>query len=69
MDILIKNGYLIDPKGKKEGRFDILVSKGKVEKISKKIKLSKICLSLMYFWISEPIPMQNIINPIITAHC
>lgn len=37
MDILIKNGYLIDPKGKKEGRFDILVSKGKVEKISKKI--------------------------------
>jgi len=37
MDILIKNGYLIDPKGKKEGKFDILVSKGKVEKISKKI--------------------------------
>ncbi len=37
MDILIKNGYLIDPKGKKEGRFDILVSKGKIEKISKKI--------------------------------
>jgi len=37
MEILIKNGYLIDPKGKKEGQFDILVSKGKVEKISKKI--------------------------------
>jgi len=37
MEILIKNGYLIDPKGKKEGKFDILISKGKVEKISKKI--------------------------------
>ncbi len=37
MEILIKNGYLIDPKSKKEGKFDILISKGKVEKISKKI--------------------------------
>jgi len=37
MEILIKNGYLIDPKGKKEGQFDILISKGRVERISKKI--------------------------------
>jgi dihydroorotase len=42
MKMIIKNGYLIDPAGKKEGVFDILVEKGKIKKVSGNIK-SKDC--------------------------
>lgn len=38
MDILIKNGYLIDPESGREGKYDILISKGLISKISKSIK-------------------------------
>jgi dihydroorotase len=42
MKMIIKNGYLIDPAGKKEGVFDILIEKGKIKKVSGNIK-SKDC--------------------------
>ncbi|MCM8805069.1 MAG: dihydroorotase, partial [Candidatus Omnitrophica bacterium] len=37
MRIILKNGYLIEPKTKKEGNFDILIEDGIVKKISKNI--------------------------------
>lgn len=36
--ILIKNGYLVDPLSKREGKFDILIENEKVIKISESIK-------------------------------
>lgn len=36
--LLIKNGYVIDPKNKIDGKVDILVKNGKIAKISKNIK-------------------------------
>ncbi len=41
MNLLLKNGYLIDPGTKKEGRFDILIENGIVSKISKNIPSGK----------------------------
>lgn len=41
MDILIKKGYLLDPKTGREGSFDILIEKGLVRKIAKNISLRK----------------------------
>ena len=38
MDILIKNGHVIDPATKKNGIFDILIKNGKIEKVEKKIQ-------------------------------
>ncbi|MBI4196761.1 MAG: dihydroorotase [Deltaproteobacteria bacterium] len=38
MNLLIKNGYLIDPANKREGRFDLLIRDGKVKTISQNIK-------------------------------
>ena len=35
--LLIKNGYLIDPKSKFEGKKDILVEDGKIQKIAEEI--------------------------------
>lgn len=38
MKILIKNGLLVDPANKREGEFDVLLSAGKVAKVSKNVK-------------------------------
>ncbi|MDO5715437.1 MAG: dihydroorotase [Tissierellia bacterium] len=39
--MIIKNGRVIDPKSKRDGIFDIKISKGKIEKIGKEIPLGK----------------------------
>lgn len=36
--ILIKNGYLIDPKNQKQGNYDILIENGKITQIKEKIE-------------------------------
>ena len=43
MDILIKNGYIVDPQSGLEGVSDILVENGKIRKLKKKIKDSISC--------------------------
>ena len=40
--ILIKNGHVIDPKNKIDGLLDVLIDKGKIEKVAKNIKISKV---------------------------
>lgn len=42
MRILIKNGHLIDPANKKNGDFDLLISKGKIEAVEPKGKLNDV---------------------------
>lgn len=37
--ILIKNGYLIDPKNQKQGNYDILIENGKIKQIKEKIEV------------------------------
>lgn len=42
--LLIQNGYMIDPKSGREGKYDILVNSGKIERIAEKIPVpSKDC--------------------------
>jgi len=36
--LLIQNGYIIDPKSGREGKYDILIDKDRISKIDKKIK-------------------------------
>lgn len=38
--LLIKNGYMIDPKSKKEGKRDILIEDGKIKQIKEKIEMA-----------------------------
>ena len=40
MNILIKNGHIIDPANKVDGKLDILVSDGKIAKLGKPGSLS-----------------------------
>lgn len=42
MQILIKGGHLIDPANKKNGQFDLLISKGKVEAVEPEGKIKDI---------------------------
>ena len=42
MQILIKGGHLIDPANKKNGQFDLLISKGKIEAVEPKGKIKDI---------------------------
>ncbi len=39
--ILIKNGHLIDPANGKDGKFDLLIEKGRVAQVAKKITVAK----------------------------
>ena len=42
MQILIKGGHLIDPANKKNGQFDLLISKGKIEAVESEGKIKDI---------------------------
>ena len=42
MRTLIKDGHLIDPANKKNGKFDLLINKGKIEAVEPKGKLKDI---------------------------
>ena len=42
MQILIKSGHLIDPANKKNGQFDLLISKGKIEAVEPEGKIKDI---------------------------
>ena len=42
MQILIKGGHLIDPANKKNGQFDLLISKGKIEAVEPEGKIKDI---------------------------
>ncbi len=42
MQVLIKGGHLIDPANKKNGRFDLLISKGKIEAVEPEGKIKDI---------------------------
>ena len=41
--ILIKDGYVIDPKSGKEGKMDVLLEEGKVSKIAERIEVQESC--------------------------
>ncbi|MCX7661516.1 MAG: dihydroorotase, partial [Candidatus Omnitrophica bacterium] len=38
MRLLIKDGYLIDPKNKRQGQFDILIENSRIKKIASHIQ-------------------------------
>ena len=41
MQTLIKNGHLIDPGNKKNGEFDLLINKGKIEAVEARGKINE----------------------------
>ena len=38
MSILVKNGRVIDPDTKRDGKFDLLIDDGKIQKVDEKIE-------------------------------
>ena len=42
MPTLIKDGHLIDPANNKNGKFDLLINKGKIEAVEPKGKLKAV---------------------------
>ncbi|MFW5879748.1 MAG: hypothetical protein ACOCUV_02880 [bacterium] len=53
VDLIIKNGYLVDPVNKKEGYYDVAITNGKIVKVlSKKTDIkAKQTLDIMGFHI------------------
>lgn len=58
-DLLLKNGYLVDPRNSKEGYYDVAISAGKVEAIEKDMSASN---AMQVIDVSEKIVAPGLID-------